>query len=47
MTISPRKKLDEALWRDLELNGGSESLMFDSKRQTKRPAALLAALEVQ
>ncbi|KAH8087754.1 PAP fibrillin [Aureococcus anophagefferens] len=25
ITISPRKKLDEALWMDLELNGGTDS----------------------
>jgi len=33
---------------DLELNGGTDSLMFDSKLpKSKRPAALLSALDVQ
>ncbi|KAH8065907.1 PAP fibrillin [Aureococcus anophagefferens] len=48
ITISPRKKLDEALWMDLELNGGTDSLMFNSKLpKSKRPAVLFSALDVQ
>ena len=48
ITISPRRKIDEALWRDLELNGGTGSLLFDSKLPNKkRPAALLAVLDAQ
>ena len=42
--ITPRRKLDEALWRDLELNGGTDSLLF---RGGVRNAKLRAAIEMQ
>ena len=45
VTVSPKRKLDEALWRDLELNGGTGSLLYDLQHKAK--GGLLHALQVQ
>ena len=43
--ISPRRKLDEALWRDLELNGGTDSILFELEK--RRKTDIIHALQIQ